>query len=183
MDTSETLGLGADWQDVLFKRERMYRHNIIRINYTTYDMRRAEEVIHPKTSHCDVMVLNPSYWEGNSDAHPFHYARVLGIYHANIIYMGEENRDYTPHRLEFLHVRWFEMDDTIVGGWSSLRLDRVRLRPITETGSFGFLDPADILRGSHMISAFSFDKPNKNGTGLSGLSTNVLDNILYYVNR
>lgn len=174
---------GGNWQDVLFKRERMYRHNVMRINYTTYDVRREEEAIHPKTSHRDVMVLNSSYWDGDSNAHPFHYARILGIYHANVIYMGEGNRDYRSHRLEFLHVRWFEMDDTVLGGWSNLKLDRIRLRPVTEPRSFGFLDPADILRGSHLISAFSQRNLHINGIGGSRLARDDMDYDMYYVNR
>ncbi|KAF9465527.1 hypothetical protein BDZ94DRAFT_1345938 [Collybia nuda] len=34
--------------------------------------------------------------------HPFVYARVLGIYHANVIYVGSGMVKYTPSRMDFL---------------------------------------------------------------------------------
>lgn len=40
--------------------------------------------------------LNPS--------HPFNYARVLGVYHINAVYVGPGMVDYQPHWLEFLWV-------------------------------------------------------------------------------
>lgn len=75
------------------------------------------------------------------------------------------------------------MDGTLLSGWPSLRLDRVRLCPVTETGSFGFLDPADILRQSHMISDFSHGKIHLDGVGISQLSRDSEDDVMYYVNR
>jgi len=42
-----------------FKSNHMYKHNIIRINYTSYDVRRAQDVINPKTNHQNVMILSP----------------------------------------------------------------------------------------------------------------------------
>src|SRR5215471_20976245 len=44
-------------ESILFKHDRLYRHNMIRINYTTYDVRRGQDTIHPKTSHCNIMTL------------------------------------------------------------------------------------------------------------------------------
>ena len=43
---------------LLFKNDRLYRHRIFRINYTTYDVQRAQDVINPHTSHQDIVVLN-----------------------------------------------------------------------------------------------------------------------------
>jgi hypothetical protein len=42
---------------VLFKSDCMYNHRIVRFNYTTYDVRRSQDVINPRTSHCDIMLL------------------------------------------------------------------------------------------------------------------------------
>ncbi|OJA16859.1 hypothetical protein AZE42_09971 [Rhizopogon vesiculosus] len=42
---------------ILFKSNRIYHHNLIRFNYTTYDIRRAQDVINPKTPHCNIMLL------------------------------------------------------------------------------------------------------------------------------
>jgi hypothetical protein len=41
-----------------FKADQMYRHNMMRINYTTYNVRRAQDTINPNTNHCNVMLLS-----------------------------------------------------------------------------------------------------------------------------
>jgi len=43
------------------------------------------------------------------DSHRFLYARVLGAYHANIIYTGPGMHDYNARRFDFLWVRWYEV--------------------------------------------------------------------------
>jgi len=43
------------------------------------------------------------------DSHHFLYARVLGAYHANVIYTGPGIRDYNARRFDFLWVRWYEV--------------------------------------------------------------------------
>ncbi|EGN99376.1 hypothetical protein SERLA73DRAFT_28488, partial [Serpula lacrymans var. lacrymans S7.3] len=55
-------------------------------NYTTYDVHRVQDIINPRTSHCNVMLLSPCDDTG-TQSHPFCYVRVLGIYHANIVYV------------------------------------------------------------------------------------------------
>ncbi|KAG6905246.1 hypothetical protein DXG01_003988 [Tephrocybe rancida] len=58
------------WHYVHLKHDRLYKHNIMRVNYTTYDIRRGEDIIHVNTSHCNVMVLNPFFNKDNGQ-HPF----------------------------------------------------------------------------------------------------------------
>jgi hypothetical protein len=71
---------------VLFNHNCMYRHNIIHVNYTTYDVQHSQHVINPSTSHCNVMVLaNIDEDDDYTSGHMFTYARVLGIYHVNVI--------------------------------------------------------------------------------------------------
>jgi hypothetical protein len=106
----------ANWQAVLFKHNQIYKHNIMRINYTAYDVCRDEDVIHAGTSRqCNIMVLTPETAgirpPDHDHQHPFWYACVLGIYHVNVIYISKGNVDYLPHRLEFLWVRWYERED------------------------------------------------------------------------
>ena len=83
---------------VVLKQNRFYCHNLMWINYTTYDVQRAQDVINPNTEHHDIMMLSRSL------SHPFCYARIIGIFHANIIYTGPGLLDYQPHQLEFLWV-------------------------------------------------------------------------------
>lgn len=140
---------------VHFKHNRMYTHNILRVNYTTYDVRRAQDTINPKTSHCDALFLAE---DGNNPdelhRHPFLYGRILGIYHVNVVYSGPGALDYSPRRVEFLWVRWFE-HIAPVGSWASFTLDRVSFPPMSADGAFSFVDPADVVRGCHIIPAFA----------------------------
>ena len=86
---------------VLFKGNKMYRHHLLRINYTTYDLQRESDSVNPHTDHRDIMLLS------NSDGkdHPFSYAWVLGIFHANVIYTRPGSKDFLSCRIEFLWVR------------------------------------------------------------------------------
>jgi hypothetical protein len=86
-----------DANKVLFKSDRMYKHNMLRINYTTYDVRHSQDVLNPRTSHRDIMLL--ANHDGNDgsheDGHLFLYARVLGVYHVNVVYTGTKFVDYS----------------------------------------------------------------------------------------
>ncbi len=114
--------LGADHtrtaqNTVLFMDNRVYQHKVARFHYTTYDVRRAEDVINPRTTHCNIMLLSDlvSKDENSFDVtttHPFRYGRVIGIYHANVVYTGPGMKNYEPMRFDFLHVRWFQLKVT-----------------------------------------------------------------------
>jgi hypothetical protein len=158
----------ASWEAVLFKHDRMYKHNIMRINYTAYDVHCDEDVIHAGTrGNSNVIVLTPeSVNISNPRNRHFWYARVLGIYHVNVMYIGEGNTDYTPHRLDFLWVRWYELED-YDASWSSRRLDRVSFPKSAHEHPFGFLDPADVLRACHIIPVFREGLACTNGSGLT----------------
>jgi hypothetical protein len=153
----------TEWQGVLFKHDRMYKHKIMHINYTSYNIRRGVDVISTGTTGgCNnVMVLAPETIR--LYGHPFWYARVLGIYHVNVIYTGEGNTDFLPRRLEFLWVRWYELEDQLGVG----RLDRLSFLPSSDNHSFGFLDPDDVLRACHVIPVYREGLTCQNGPGLS----------------
>jgi hypothetical protein len=159
----------------------------MRINYTRYDVRRDEDVIHIGTSrHCNIMMLNPRYTPGSSvpgDSHPFCYARVLGIFHANVMYVGAGNTDYRPRRLEVLWVRWYKLESGYAT-WSARKLDRVSFLPVTDENAFGFLDPSDVLRGCHIIPAFRQGRVWEDGEpGLSYWANDVVDWKSYFISR
>jgi hypothetical protein len=161
----------TSWQSVLFKHDRMYKHNLMHINYTAYDVRRDDDVIHTGNRlQCNVMVLAPDGSDlgcsGDKDQHPFWYARVLGIYHVNVIYIGEGNTDYSPRRLEFLWVRWYDLTSH-GSGWSTQQLDRLSFLPLANDNAFGFLDPGDVLRACHIIPDWREGLACKKGPGLS----------------
>jgi hypothetical protein len=180
LNPDEPLG---DWRAVVLKLDRFYKHNTMHINYTTYDVRRGEDVIHVGTSRCDIMVLNPAFAE-DANEHPFCYAHVLGIFHANVVYLGEQNLDYRPWRLEFLWVRWYGIERGVRSGWKALKLDRVRFPHMADSlDAFGFLDPIDVLRGCHVVPAFSRGRVHPDGKSFSNLAQDKNNWSMYYINR
>ncbi|RDB25047.1 hypothetical protein Hypma_007810 [Hypsizygus marmoreus] len=179
-------------ENLFFKNDRIYRHRIFRINYTTYDVRRAQDVINPNTPHRDVMVLAPSQIETEIDDagmnHKFLYGRILGIYHANIVYSGPTGIiDYRPRRMDFLWVRWFQLVDrtssTGPGDWDSRQLDCIKFPSVNSPDAFGFLDPAEVLRGCHILPRTALGRVHADNVGISQCAKDSGDWKMYFVNR
>ncbi|KAL7281107.1 hypothetical protein ACG7TL_004414 [Trametes sanguinea] len=136
---------------IIVRHDRVYRHAIAYVNYTTYDLQRDQDIIHPSTDKRDILVHTPS--AASCDVvrpFPWTYARVLGIYHANVLPPGETK----PCRYEFLHVRWFEHVDAHQSGPLARRLDKVKFTSYSTGDAFGFVDPAHVIRACHLIPAF-----------------------------
>ena len=112
---------------VIFKADHIYHHHLFCINYTTYDVHHAQDTINPRTDHHDIMLLAPL-----ESAHPFLYACILGIFHANVIYTGPGSKDYVARCLEYLWVRWFEVRGVLLG-WEHTTLDSLRFILIVMT--------------------------------------------------
>ena len=108
---------------VFFKNDHMYKHQLVRFNYTTYDIRQSQDVIHPDSSHRDVMLLAEDP-ESNS-YHPFLYARVLRVFHVNVIYTGAGSVDYRPQRLDVLWVHSFRYTGSTTVSWHDRKLEPV----------------------------------------------------------
>ncbi|KAG8741331.1 hypothetical protein FRC10_002993 [Ceratobasidium sp. 414] len=142
----------TDLGKITFQNDRMYSHATLQINYTSYDVRRQQDTLNPHTP-CRFILL-PADTGGDLSVHPFLYAKVLGIYHANIRYCHRP-----PKRMDFVWVRWLDYDHEEPGGWDIGRLDRVsycKYRNDSELlDAFGFIDPRNIIRASHMIPDFS----------------------------
>lgn len=189
----ETLGipLGGDEEaqqqaeGILFHNDRLFKHNLFKVNYTTYDIRRDRDVVNPKTPQRDIMgLLSPE-----SGGHPFWYARVLGVYHANVVYVGPGMLDYRSHRMEFLWVRHFEVVHDAPIGWSAL--DRVRFLPMVRRDqisqgkpqAFGFIDPSHVLRACHIVPASASGRLHPDGIAMSKHAQDGKDYIGYDVNR
>jgi hypothetical protein len=153
----------ADRRAVLITNNTIYRHKVLRINYTTYDLRRAQDSINPRIpGHGDIMVLSPENEDENEDPHPYWYARILGIYHANVRYIGTNSTvSREPQRMEFLFVRWFGRDLTPKPGWRAKRLIRLGFVPGNDGGAFGFIDLSQVIRLVHLIPAFAWGGSDK----------------------
>lgn len=175
----------CDPNAILFKHDRFYPHSLMRINYTTYDVRRSQDVVNASTSHCNIMVLAECDVDPTSHPHRFRYARVLGIYHANVIYVGPGMVDYQPRRMEFLWVRWYNVVNAATAGWDTLTLDRVEFPNLSEDDACGFINPSDVLRSSHIIPAFARGRCSTRvvGKDMSLCAKNSSDYIEYFVDR
>ncbi|KAJ3768980.1 hypothetical protein FB446DRAFT_813657 [Lentinula raphanica] len=128
---------------VKIKLNRMYKHKVLQINYTTYDSRRCQDSINPRT-YPDIMVLASD----DSSDHPYWYARVIGIYHVMVEYDGGPLT-----QVDFLWVRWFELDAHHTFGFHAKHLPRV-----------GFIDGSEscaFVRAVHLIPAFALRKTDK----------------------
>ena len=164
---------------VLFKGNKIYRHRLLHVNYTTYDLKCGFDSINPHTDHCDVMLLSDS--DGSN--HPFSYMRVLGIFHANVIYTGPGSKDFQSRRIEFLWVQWFEVLQDQFLAWEEHALDTVRFLPMADKDAFGFVDPADVLRGCHVIPSYADGRLHSDGIAISRCAGDSNDWKLYYINR
>lgn len=165
---------------ILFYQERFYRHNLVRFNYTSYDIRRCQDVVNSTSSHHNVMVLANG---ATVNDHPFRYARVIGIFHANVMYVGKTVVEYRPQRVDFLWVRWYQNAKVARNGWKDLRLDMITFQSAADPTAFGFVDPSDIIRGCHIIPSFQQGKVHQDGKGISHFAQDKSDWAFYYVNR
>jgi hypothetical protein len=164
---------------------------MMRLNFTTYDVKRAQDTINPSTSHCDIMLpasARPSIQDVEdtfaTDQHSnstYAYARVLGIYHANVISVGRGSIDSSPRRMDFLWVRWYHL----LPATEPFRMDKVEFPPISEPNATSFVDPTIVIRACHLIPDFAQGKRFANSTdhGSSKLAQDRNDWKEYYVNQ
>ena len=176
--SDDSNGYLSQLNHILFKGNKIYCHRLLRINYTTYDLQREFDSINPHTDHRDIMLLANSHGDG----HPFSYARVLGIFHANIIYTGSGSKDFQSRWIKFLWVRWFEVLQDC-STWEQHALDTVRFIPMADEDAFGFVDPADVLRGCHVIPPFAGGRLHPDGIAMSRWAGDSDDWKQYCINR
>ncbi|KAF9470995.1 hypothetical protein BDN70DRAFT_820601, partial [Pholiota conissans] len=155
-DTDESF-TSADRLTVRLQNETIFRVCTARINYTTYDLRRAYDTINPRT-HPFVMVASPEVEPGS---HPFWYASVIGIFHANVQHIGKDSKDYRPQRMEFLWVRWLGIEPDRSFGQQQALLPKIGFIPDSDEFAFGFLDPSLVLRACHLLPSFVDGRTNK----------------------
>jgi hypothetical protein len=168
---------------VVIQGQRIFRHKLMYLNYTTYDLRQDQDIVNPSSSRRDVMFLGVSSADGEeADDHRHIYGRVLGIFHVNAMVadVGSDTRHW--QRFDLLWIRWFKP----LGPeqqWSSKRLDVLAFPPVSEPDSFSFADPEDALRACHITPRFSkgISKPSR--CDRSVCADNRNDWREYFVNR
>jgi len=134
---------------VIIPNYTVYSVNTMQVHYMTYDMRREYDTVNPKTN-ADIMVLSGE----TSPSHPYWYTCVLGIYHLDTWLEGSRTE---KQHLEFLHVRWLapliSLDHQ--SGIRCARLPKVAFVEESDYDAFGFLDPGQVIQGTHLIPAFT----------------------------
>ncbi|KAJ3504726.1 hypothetical protein NMY22_g17828 [Coprinellus aureogranulatus] len=175
-----------EWMHVAIRGNTIYSHKILHINFTTYDVRRDQDIIHINTPQCNVMLLNDKYdQQSHHVAHPYLYGRALGVFHANVSFAGRlppGTKKPDPFRLDFVWIHWYDFLEAC----NPFSLDRVSLAPLDldEGGhdALGFVDPALILRAVHLIPHFSLGEAD----GVHPQSKLVPEQVpwkAYYINR
>lgn len=165
-----------DLHSIVIDRLRLYTHATARFNFTSYDVRRDQDLINPRTDKSGIMVYTP---DTNGTCEPWAYARVLGIYHAMVGIPGKVKLQ----RVEFLHVRWMIRDETWTSGAHVRHLPRVHYIPEEDNHAFGIVDPAHIIRGCHLIPAFHHGRSEDMLGPSAARDSPIGDWKFYYVNR
>ena len=129
---------GEERNFVWILNNRIYSSKVLHVNYTTYDVRWGQDSMNPRL-HCDVMVLS---WD---EEHPFWYARVLGVFHVQVLHVGPDARNRSVQHMEFLWVHWFGVEPWYKWGSRGARLPKISFVPDSDELAFGFLDPSLVL--------------------------------------
>ena len=98
------------------------------------------------------MVVSP---ETGPNAHPYWYARVLGVFHAKVMHLGPEVQNRSVQHMEFLWVWWFGVKPSYHWGFKAARLPKIGFVLDTDSSAFGFLDPSLVIRGCHLVPSFA----------------------------
>ncbi|KAF7293110.1 hypothetical protein MKEN_01468100 [Mycena kentingensis (nom. inval.)] len=135
--------------NIFIVNNRLYRHKVLRINYTSYDIRREQDSMDSR--HADVMMLAP---EDSDDEHPFSYARIIGIFHCDVQHRVHGYLSAAAP-VTLLWIRRFRLDKTWKGGFKRRRLHRVEFVPDSDDSAYGFINPDEIIREAHLVPAFA----------------------------
>lgn len=155
---------------------RIYTHKTAHLSFASYDGRCGDDIVWPSCEKANIMMLNTQ--RSSDEEHPFVYCKVLGIYHVNVIY-AKGFQDLPPTRIDLFWVRWYHWE-----GMSNKDrgLDIVSFPPVAQPGSFGFVDPGDVLRACHVIPRFP-GRPQVPEESISGIAQDAMDYPAYFINR
>ena len=132
--------------------EWIYGCKTLHVNYTTYDVRQDRDTINLRT-YPDIMVQSP---KTRSEAQPYWYAHVIGIFHAIMSSSHLDIKDRSLCQMDFLWVQWFRMEPgQYCHGFCHACLPKIGFVESIDKYAFMFLDPAQVIRGTHIIPAFS----------------------------
>ena len=130
--------------NVLIKDDIIHKHIRLRVNYTSYDNQRESDTINPK-SHPYILIPKV---DCPKKGEPYDYARMLSAFRVEVSYLDF----YNPMRwecLDFLWIQRFQYFPASGSPFSTKRYPKIK-----QLAEFGFIDPAQVIRGAHLIPAF-----------------------------
>ncbi|PPR06562.1 hypothetical protein CVT24_001550 [Panaeolus cyanescens] len=132
---------------LIIDKNNIYQHQALRVNYTTYDLRRGQDSLNPQT-HPFIMLLS-----NDGSQHPYWYAQILGIFHVNVLFQTTTQSKPVPHVMEVIWVRWLGLNTYSSYGWKAKNLPQVGFIDIAvdDSPGFGFINPTQIIRAVHLI--------------------------------
>ncbi|KAF8551580.1 hypothetical protein OG21DRAFT_1374859, partial [Imleria badia] len=136
---------------VTIVENKIFKHKVLRVNYTMYDLRREQDSVTLRT-HPDVMVLSQ---ETDKQWHPYWYAHILQIFQVNVRYYGDQTGGEEIRRFNILFICWFGRNPDLQSGFRARRLPKVGFLHEDNPDAFGFLNPDNVIRGVHLISSFA----------------------------
>lgn len=149
LGTEEEDFTADDHCTIFISRNQLYLHNTLRINYTTYNCRRDQDSINPRTT-SDIMTLSE---RPNSD-HPYLYGRIIKIFHVVVQHMGPQSMSTAYKQMDVLWVRWYALDEEFCAKFFAKRLHRVGFIDTDTDAAFGFLEPERVIRAVHLLPVF-----------------------------
>jgi len=143
--SNDHLFTNKDRASIHFNHGRIYKHKTARINFTTYDMRWEQDSINPRTEHQDIMVL--AHEDASCEEyHPYWYARVVEIFHADVYHIGENQWQMSLTKwifYGFIGLVWMcltevdgRLDDFIKSAFSTVKM----------SGHFAFWIPIKLFK-------------------------------------
>ncbi len=145
-----------DLRALRIRRNHLHIHKVMRVNYTSYDMRIEQDSINART-HADIMMFAPP-----DSLHPYLYARVLSVFHVNAYRVDREDQE--PEQIQVLWVRWLDVDHSAPGGFQTRRPHRLKFVHADDQ-PFTFLAPESVLRAVHLIPAFAHGRSDNGMRG------------------
>lgn len=157
-DGGETEFTGAERNNVVISS--IYRHKTLRVNYTSYDMRRNQDYLNPQAEPADIMLISQED-ESEKDRNVYWYGRIIDIFHADIQHINPESRSAKSLKMDFLWMRWLgrPLSRSYHSGWKARRIPRLAfLQPEDDLPMHGFIDPSLVVRRVHLIPAFVYGR-------------------------
>ncbi|KAH9970811.1 hypothetical protein BJV74DRAFT_784066, partial [Russula compacta] len=144
--------MDLDHNSIHFIGNKIYSIQTCCIYYTSYNLQWQCDTV-SLCMHPDIMLRSPVTKEG---AEPYWYARVIGIYHANIWAKNPEIPGGRNARcMDFLWVHWFGDEPGYHSSCRRAHLPEISFLESTDNMAFSFVDPANVIHRCHLIPAFN----------------------------